>query len=132
MGDPPLVTMNAMTLAIGGNPQMTILIASAALFGLVVIGFIAVVLIRRYYHESDGGSAGAGVGFTLQQLRQMRRDGEINDQQYEKLREQIVGVYKAGLGGESEPAEKAADASASPDREPPPDKQGGESAGRGG
>lgn len=117
---------------------MTIILATAGLLVLLIVGFIAVAAIRRYYREDDGGAVG-GPPFTLHQLRQLRRDGEINEQQFQKLREQIIGaVASSQADNEDQAGDAGADSSgrlnASPPRPPhrPPDKQGGESTGSGG
>lgn len=81
---------------------------SAVFLVLLVVGFMVVAAVRRYYRDDDAdGAVGGGPGFTLHQLRQMRRDGEINDEQYEKLRAQIAGSLGLGADDKSQPAEKA-------------------------
>lgn len=79
------------TLAAMGDNIFSIIIATAVMLVLVVVGFIAAIAIRRHYHDSDSGSM-MGPAFTLQDLRRMRRKGEITEEQYEKLREQIIGA----------------------------------------
>lgn len=78
------------TLAATGGNVVNIIFATAALLVILIIGFIAVAAIRRYYHDSD--SAMTGPAFTLHDLRRMRRDGEIDDEQYERLRQHIIGA----------------------------------------
>ncbi|MEX0742708.1 MAG: hypothetical protein WD079_07900 [Phycisphaeraceae bacterium] len=85
--------MNSVLLAISSN-VWDVVTWTVVFLVLLVVGFVAVAAVRKHFREDDAPSVG-GMGFTLNQLRQMRRDGEINDEQYEKLRQHIIGSVAA-------------------------------------
>ena len=64
---------------------------SFVLIVLVLGLFVAVWWVRR--RAVDGGSGGSTPGqpFTLAELRAMRQGGQITDEQYQKLKETVVG-----------------------------------------
>lgn len=74
----------------------SIVVWSAVFIALLVAGFAVVVAVRRYFRGSDEPTG--GPGFTLGELRRMHRDGTINDQQYEKLRQHIIGSVAGATG----------------------------------
>jgi hypothetical protein len=65
-----------------------ILLASAALLVISVLGFVLVAWARRRWNTSLHPDAGAG--FTLSDLRQMRGNGQISQEEYERARQLII------------------------------------------
>jgi len=56
------------------------------LFVLIVAAFILLRNLRNRLHSSHPDSR-FGAAFTLEQLRQMHRQGEISDEEYQNLRD---------------------------------------------
>ena len=103
---------------------MSILLWSAVLLAVVVVGFLIVVAVRKHYHQSDTSGSLGGPGFTLQDLRQMRREGSITEQQYEKLRAQIIGTVTADDAASAPPGDDASTGPAQRDEtDHPPDRR---------
>lgn len=63
---------------------------------LLVLGmFVAVWWVRRRAVGHDAGEGRpAGQPFTLSELRAMRQGGQIDDEQYERLKATIVGTAR--------------------------------------
>ena len=72
----------------GGSLFGDVLPWLGALFAVVVIGAVAIWLLRRMLKQDSGGGSG---GFTLQDLRDMRASGELSDEEFEKARASIIG-----------------------------------------
>jgi hypothetical protein len=66
---------------------------SFLLIALLVALFVAVWWARK--RAVGSGQSGTGTSFTLSDLRKMREGGQINQEQYEKLREQVIGAIRA-------------------------------------
>jgi len=60
----------------------------AALAVVVVVGGIAIWLIRRTMRTD---TASGGGGFTLQELRDMRASGRISDDEFQRARDSLIG-----------------------------------------
>jgi len=58
------------------------------LLGVVMVGAAAVYVVRRMMTKEQSGS---GRGFTLQNLREMRARGELNEEEFQRARAAIVG-----------------------------------------
>lgn len=73
----------------------------------VLIGAVVLVQLRKKLIDHPTSVTGAGrPPFTLEQLRQLRRDGQITDDEYEKAREQLL--IAAGHRPAAEPDSPAA------------------------
>ena len=72
---------------------------------LLVIGlFIGVGFIRRYFHSST--PAEVESTFSLGDLRKMLRDGRLSQEEFDRLKSQIITTLKKGSDlppGASEP-----------------------------
>ncbi len=77
----------------------------AALAVVVVIGAIAIWLIRRTMGADTASGAG---GFTLQELRDMHASGRISDDEFERARDSLIGR----LSEPAAPKDETDDASA--------------------
>ena len=73
-----------------------------ALLGVVVIGGVGIWIVRRMLKHDSGGGAG---GFTLQDLREMKASGELNDEEFERARDAIIGRLSEPPATEHEPEE---------------------------
>ena len=60
----------------------------AALAVVVVVGAIAIWLIRRTMGTDTASGAG---GFTLQDLRDMHASGRISDDEFQRARDSLIG-----------------------------------------
>ncbi len=59
-----------------------------ALVGVVVVGAVAIWLIRRAFGRDDRGGPG---GFTLQELRTMHAAGRLSDEELRQAKESVIG-----------------------------------------
>ncbi|MCH2136981.1 MAG: SHOCT domain-containing protein [Phycisphaerales bacterium] len=71
------VDMTAMWLAIGG------LLAAA------LVGALLIHAVRRHFNRQHDAS---GDVFTLNDLRRLHREGQLSDEEYERLRDQLLGL----------------------------------------
>lgn len=60
---------------------------SLVLFALVIGGFFAVIFIRKWVSQEDTSSK---VGFTLGDMREMLRNGQITQEEYDKAKNQMI------------------------------------------
>ncbi len=60
----------------------------AALAAVVVVGAIAIWLIRRTMGTDAASGAG---GFTLQELRDMHASGQLGDEEFQRARDSLIG-----------------------------------------
>jgi hypothetical protein len=62
------------------------------LLGVVIVGGVIIFVARRYVRGSSHDSAG---GFTLHDLREMHRSGEISNEEFERAKAQMIGRMTA-------------------------------------
>ncbi len=60
----------------------------AALVAVVVVGAVAIWLIRRIF---GGDNVGGSGGFTLQELRSMHAAGQLSDEEFRQAKESVIG-----------------------------------------
>ena len=65
---------------------------SLVLIGLLFAGFFAVSWLRRWLQSDD--ETPVGVGFSLSDLRELRKRGQISEEEYERARTKMVGAAK--------------------------------------
>ena len=70
------------------------------LVGIVFVGWIAMLMIRRSVRNRSHSSDGS---FTLGQLRTMHATGELSDQEYEDARSVILGQVHPAAGSDTGP-----------------------------
>ncbi|MDP7070051.1 MAG: hypothetical protein QF561_01740 [Phycisphaerales bacterium] len=64
----------------------------AIMAGLIVIAWLALVTVRRLRsHDSSGGGT-----FSLEELRRMKHDGTLSDDEFESAREALSGQHLRG------------------------------------
>ena len=63
---------------------------------LLVGGFFAVKWVRRWAKEDDSLAAGA-IGFTLSDLRQLHKAGQMTDEEFERAKTKMVAATKAAI-----------------------------------
>jgi hypothetical protein len=57
---------------------------------VVIAGGVIIYLVRR----TASNSATPSQGFTLHELRELRRTGELSDAEFEKAKETVIGLVK--------------------------------------
>jgi hypothetical protein len=62
------------------------------LIGVVVVGSVFIMLLRR--HMNAGSRGAQDAGFSLSDLRAMRDRGEITPQEYEQTRARVIAKVK--------------------------------------
>ncbi len=58
------------------------------LIGVVIVGGAGIYLVRRML---QGGPSALGESFTLHELRQMREEGQLSDEEFEQAKALIIG-----------------------------------------
>ena len=64
------------------------------LLGLVIVGGVIILWIRRSISATNSLTAG-DTGFTLYELRELHRKGELSNEEFERAREAIIGSFQA-------------------------------------
>ena len=83
------------------------------LLAFVVVGFVAVVQVKRWISKPDEGAAGAG--FTLGDLRALHRSGKMSAEEFEKAKAIIIDAAQRAAKREAE--EKAQKAKGATNRD---------------
>lgn len=78
------------TLADGGFGG--VILWSILIVGLLIAGFVAVSWVKRLVAAPDDAPAG---GFSLGDLRQLHKDGQMSDEEFEKAKAMIVSAAQA-------------------------------------
>ena len=67
-------------------------------FGLVLIvgGIMAVRWVRRWYRDTEVDSSGSG-GFSLQELRELRSEGRISEEEYDAAKAIVLGLGSGAI-----------------------------------
>ena len=65
---------------------------SLVLIALLLVGFFAVTRLRQWMKEDD---APVSIGFTLSDLRDLRRQGKMSEEEYERARAKMMAGAKA-------------------------------------
>ena len=78
-------------LALGYSPVVeTLLLDLAVVAGVVVMGFV-LLLLRRKYHPKYAADED-DTGFSMDRLERLRREGEISDEEFRRLRRVALGL----------------------------------------
>ena len=72
----------------------SVFVWSLILIVLIVIGAAAVMRLRRWLKEDDTTPSG-GIGFTLSDLRQLHKQGQMTDAEFERARAKMVEAGRA-------------------------------------
>ena len=77
-----------------------VLIWSLILIALLLAGFFAAAQVKkRLVRPDDVG----GPGFTLSQLRELRRNGQMSEEEFEKAKQVILSAAKRAAEGDARP-----------------------------
>ena len=63
--------------------------ASLIVVGLIIAAFVVVIQVRRRLNQADDPTSG-GTGFTLADLRQLHKSGQMTDAEFEAAKSKIV------------------------------------------
>jgi hypothetical protein len=90
------------------NPAFSLFTTLAGpLVGLLVVavvGYFVVMRLRRASRSDDSG----GTPFSLEDLRRLRREGKLTDEEYSRAHAMIVGAAKAKFSSTGAADERAA------------------------
>ncbi len=78
-------------LVLAQQTVMPIWVWSLVLMAILGAAILVIAWVRR---RSTRGADTSPQNFTLSDLRQMRESGQIDDEQFQKLRDAIIGVSK--------------------------------------
>jgi len=73
------------------NDARNIVIWSAVLLAVVILGFGLVVWVKR---RLQGQPTAPTLGFSLADLRELHRTGKISDEEYERARGKMAATLK--------------------------------------
>ena len=82
----------------GGDPSDVvkyILLWSGGLVVVIVLGMWAAAHLKRRYQQQQSDHPTAAAGFTLSDLRQLHRSGQMTDEEFERAKAKILGSAKA-------------------------------------
>ena len=96
-----------------------VLRAVAMLAGGLLVLIAAVVLVRKWLIGRD--EVDQAPGFTLADMRRLRDEGELSEQEYQRIRARLIGEARRGLDADD------GDSQAPPRPSPPTDRGDDES-----
>ena len=83
----------------GLTPQdrSKLLVALAVLLGLVIVGGVIILMVRRRLHgeKEEDPASGANTGFSLADLREMVKRGELTQEEYDRTKARIVAKVRS-------------------------------------
>jgi hypothetical protein len=74
-------------MMLGDVPVTSIIRLSLVLVGLILAGWVTVWQVRRRLTKPDETS---GTGFTLSDLRQLHKSGQMSDAEFERAKAKVV------------------------------------------
>ena len=74
-------------MIVAANAPLSIVIWSFVLMAVVVAGYVAVMWVRRVMRPPDEPAV---PGFSLDELRQMHREGQLTDEEFERARKSMA------------------------------------------
>ena len=87
-------------LAEGGAPAA--IAWSLALFGGVVVLFVVVSLLKRWF-RADEPETVQPPGFTLDDLRELHRQGKLSTEEFERAKGRMLAATQAAAARRAEP-----------------------------
>ena len=75
-----------------GEGMLRVLGWSLVLICLLLVGFFAISKLRQWLKEDD--TPAPGIGFTLSDLRQLHKQGQMTDEEFERAKAKIIGGAK--------------------------------------
>ncbi|MBN1491811.1 MAG: SHOCT domain-containing protein [Phycisphaerae bacterium] len=105
----------SVAVSLAGNLASTTPIAAAAgdllwrsvVFSGLLVGLIVLMLAARYYHRLIDEPPETSEPWTLADLRRLRADGELTEEEYDRLRAAMIAGIRSGLEGDNAAAKGA-------------------------
>ena len=82
-------------------PAASVVKLSLALVALVIVGWVTVLQVRRRLTKPDETS---GTGFTLSDLRQLHKSGQMSDAEFERAKAKVVEAARKAAERDAAPA----------------------------
>jgi len=102
----------------GSGSMLPVFGWSFVLICLLLAGFFAISRLRQWLKEDD--TPAPGIGFTLSDLRQLHKQGQMTDEEFERAKAKIIGGAKAMAAKLPDPL--ARDRKTNPPPGPPVDR----------
>jgi len=74
-------------------PLHTLILLLLGIMAVVAIGFIVVQRVKRAYSTEDHPTD-ATIGFTLSDLRELHKTGQMSDEEFEKAKAKVIDAAK--------------------------------------
>src|SRR2546423_14783720 len=97
-----MMTVTGMSFVAQAAEVGSVIFRSLVLIGLIVAGAYSVLRLRRWLKEEDDAPA-PPTGFTLDDLRELNRRGEMTDAEFERAKGQILAGARAAAGKRPHP-----------------------------
>jgi len=72
----------------------------AALLGIVILGSVIAMLVRRWMNPSGSGN---GSAMTLEDLRRLHRDGALSDEEFDAAKTALLATFKPAKERKTKP-----------------------------
>ncbi len=82
-------------------PLDKILIASLVLIALVVVGLLVVSQVKKRLTSEEEGKGQPG-GFTLSDLRDLHKSGQMSNEEFERAKAQIIDAARRAAARDTE------------------------------
>jgi Short C-terminal domain len=89
-----LYIANEFTFRFGNSASSNVIIWSFVLVAILIVGFVAVTKAKKRLRDDHDMDPGVASGFTLSDLREMHRSGQISDEEFERAKAKIVEVAR--------------------------------------
>ncbi len=104
-----MLTWLAQTIHRGGglpgeaesNPYTVFIYAGLIAAAAILMGIVSLA-IRKRMLTPDEPDAGGGMGFTLSDLREMHRRGELTDEEFDQAKRRLIANARAELREDEE------------------------------
>jgi len=85
--------MNCGLAEVSSGTIAGLIVSLVGVLIVLVLGMVAAARLKRRLRQDDAQPAAAS-GFTLSDLRQMHRAGQLTDAEFERAREEVVAAAK--------------------------------------
>lgn len=75
---------------------------SGVLVVCIVAGFLIALAVKKSLRENEPPGPADAAGFTLSDLRQLHRDGQLTDEEFDKAKGKIVAASKRATERDSQ------------------------------
>jgi len=87
------------------NSTQSIVFWSLLLIGLIVAGWLTVWQVRRRLQRDDPTG---NAGFTLSDLRQLHKSGQMTDEEFQRARDRVVEAARKAAERQAEASKRQA------------------------